>query len=162
MNCHSVPYAGRLEYLHCSPANHRRQQKGNLVSGNITGPSRHWVHKYRDLVLQVGCWMQGWQPCSVKKNTVVKSKEVKTRLSNSWWNRQVWQNLLRKAVAENGPFCWQQWWQQWRRRRRTCTAMEEIHYFLYQNAMCEINGISVCVWYLCEKWFCKKTKDKSP
>jgi hypothetical protein len=27
--------------------------------GGITGPPFHWGNKYRDLVLQVGGWMQG-------------------------------------------------------------------------------------------------------
>jgi hypothetical protein len=43
--------------------------------------------------------------CKEKKITVEKSKEVKIRWSNSWWNRQVWQNLLRKAMAQKGLFC---------------------------------------------------------
>jgi hypothetical protein len=33
---------------------------------------------------------------------VVKAKEVKTEWSNS---RQIWQNLLRKAVAQKAMFC---------------------------------------------------------
>jgi hypothetical protein len=45
-----------IEYLHYSPANYR-WQNGNLVPGG---------HKYRDLVLQVGSWMQDWWPCSIK------------------------------------------------------------------------------------------------
>jgi hypothetical protein len=104
MNCHSVPYGGRLEYLHHSPTNHRRQQRGNPVPGSVSGPPCHWVHKYRDLVLQVGGWMQGWQPCSVRKISVVNSKEVKTRWSNSRQNRQIWQDLLRKTMAQKGCF----------------------------------------------------------
>jgi hypothetical protein len=40
-----------------------------------------------------------------KKIIVAKSKEVKTGWSNS---RQVWQNLLRKAMAQKGLFC-QRW-----------------------------------------------------
>jgi hypothetical protein len=30
-------------------------------------------HKYRDLVLQIRKWTQGWLPCSVKRTTVAKS-----------------------------------------------------------------------------------------
>jgi hypothetical protein len=37
-----------------------------------------------------------------KNITVAKSKEVKTGWSNSRRNRQVWQHLLRKAVAQKG------------------------------------------------------------
>jgi hypothetical protein len=37
-----------------------------------------------------------------KKITAVKSKEVKAEWSHS---RQVWQNLLRKAMAQKGLFC---------------------------------------------------------
>jgi hypothetical protein len=33
----------------------------------ITGPPVTGRHKYRDLVLQVGGWTQGWGPCSVKE-----------------------------------------------------------------------------------------------
>jgi hypothetical protein len=39
-----------------------------------------------------------------KKITVAKFKEVKTGLSDSPQNRQVWQNLLRKAMAHKGQF----------------------------------------------------------
>jgi hypothetical protein len=33
---------------------HRRQRKGNPVSGGITGPPYSWGYKYRDLALQFG------------------------------------------------------------------------------------------------------------
>jgi hypothetical protein len=50
------PLGDELEYLHCSPTGHGRQQKGNLVprSHAVTGG-----HKFRDLVLQVDGWTQG-------------------------------------------------------------------------------------------------------
>jgi hypothetical protein len=41
-----------------------------------------------------------------KKNTVANSKEVKTGWFNSRRNKQVWQNLLRKAVAQMGCFAY--------------------------------------------------------
>lgn len=34
----------------------------------------------------------------------MKSKEVKTRWSNSRWNRKIWQNLLRIAMAQMDCF----------------------------------------------------------
>jgi hypothetical protein len=37
-----VPLGGGFEYLHCSPASHRRGQKGNPVPGGITGPLCTW------------------------------------------------------------------------------------------------------------------------
>jgi hypothetical protein len=38
-------------------------------------------HKYRDLVLQVGSWTQGWWPCYAKKN-FVKSTDLKWQESS--------------------------------------------------------------------------------
>jgi hypothetical protein len=61
-------------------------------------------------ILQVGSLMQGWQPCSVKKITVAKSREVKTGWSKLRRNKQVWQNRLMQAMAQKRLFC--QWW--WR------------------------------------------------
>jgi hypothetical protein len=40
-----------------------------------------------------------------EKKKVAKHKEVKTGWSNSQWNRKVWQNILRKAMAQEGMFC---------------------------------------------------------
>jgi hypothetical protein len=77
-----------------------RAQLGHRVTGG---------HKYIDLVFQVGGWTQDRWPCSVQKITVAKSKEVKTRLSNSRRNKQVWKNLLRQVVAQKGALC-RQWW----------------------------------------------------
>jgi hypothetical protein len=77
------PCGGGLECPHRSPANSRRRRKGNPVPGGINGHPVTGGHKYRDLVLQVGGWTQGWRPCSAKKNIVAKSGEVQTRWSNS-------------------------------------------------------------------------------
>jgi hypothetical protein len=38
----TTPRGGGFEYLHCSPAGHRRQQKGNPVPGGLTGPACSW------------------------------------------------------------------------------------------------------------------------
>jgi hypothetical protein len=38
----SIPYGGGLEYLHCSPASHKRQQKKEPVPGVISGPPSSW------------------------------------------------------------------------------------------------------------------------
>jgi hypothetical protein len=65
-------------------------------------------HKYRDLIPQVGCWMQDWGPWSEKKN-VVKSEEIRT----TWQARQ---NLLRTTMAKKQPVCcccWWWWWWWW-------------------------------------------------
>jgi hypothetical protein len=61
-----IPCGGLLQYLHHSPASGRRWRKGNSLPRGNTGPPCHWGTKYRDLVLQVGCWTQGWRPCCVK------------------------------------------------------------------------------------------------
>jgi hypothetical protein len=58
-------------------------------------------HKYRDLVLQVGGLDTRLTSLLCKKIIVAKSKEEKTRWSNS---RQIWQNLLRTAMAKKGCF----------------------------------------------------------
>jgi hypothetical protein len=42
-----------------------------------------------DLVLQVGVLTQGRRPCSVKKNTVAKSEEVKTGYSLAESSKEV-------------------------------------------------------------------------
>jgi hypothetical protein len=101
----AFPCGGGLEYPHRSPASRRRRRKENPVPGGITGPPCHW-----------GTWIQRPGPPSwrldarlmtllCKKIIVTKSKEAKSRWSNS---RQIWQNLLRKAMAQRGLFC--QWW----------------------------------------------------
>jgi hypothetical protein len=59
------------------------------------------------IIIIIGCWMHGWWPCCVK-NIVAEFRVVKTGWSNS---RQIWQNLLRKAVAQKGLFC--HWSYQW-------------------------------------------------
>jgi hypothetical protein len=84
---------GGLEYLHSRPASRSRRRKGNPVPGGITGP-----HKYRNLVLQVGA---GRKAMLCNKITDVKSRETKSRWSDV---RQIWQNLLRKALAQKGLF----------------------------------------------------------
>jgi hypothetical protein len=44
-----------------------------------------------------------------KKDLVyTKSKKVKIRWPNAWQTRQVWQTVLKKAMAQKGLFC--QWW----------------------------------------------------
>jgi hypothetical protein len=83
INLKITPCGVRSEHLHHSLASCRRRQKWNPVPRGITGPPPSGGHKYRDLVLQVGSWMQGWQPCSVKKIIVVKSTDMKT--SYQWW-----------------------------------------------------------------------------
>jgi hypothetical protein len=70
-----APCGGGLEYLHRSPASRRRRWKGNPVPERgllVTGG-----HKYRDLVLQVGGWKQGWRPCSVEKLLLRNPKKWK-------------------------------------------------------------------------------------
>lgn len=66
-----------------NPVSCRKWQKGNL------GPERH---NYRELVLQVLGWMQGWQPGSLKKSLLGNP-------TKKWKLEEIWQNLLRKAMA---------------------------------------------------------------
>jgi hypothetical protein len=48
------PCGGGVEYLHRSPASHRRRRKGNPVPGGITGLPCWEGYKYGVLALQVG------------------------------------------------------------------------------------------------------------
>jgi hypothetical protein len=48
----------------------------NPVLGGILGPPVTGGHKYRNLVPQVGDWMQGRRPCSVKKYTYIYFYEI--------------------------------------------------------------------------------------
>jgi hypothetical protein len=50
----SLQVGGELEYLHRSPASHKRRHKMNPVPGGITGPPCSWGYKYGNLALQVG------------------------------------------------------------------------------------------------------------
>jgi hypothetical protein len=49
--------------------------KGTRCLGVKLGPAVTMGHKYKDLVLQVWGWMQGWRPSSVKIIIVAKCKE---------------------------------------------------------------------------------------
>jgi hypothetical protein len=56
----SVCQCDGLEYLQRSSVSHRRQQRGNLMPEDITGPPCHGRgggHKPKDLVFQVMSWM---------------------------------------------------------------------------------------------------------
>jgi hypothetical protein len=90
---------GGLEYLHRIAASRRRRRNGNPVPGGITGSLCSWGIYIR------GHGPPGWG-LGVKKITLAKSKVVETGWSTSRRNRQVWQNILRKAMAQTGLF-WQ-------------------------------------------------------
>jgi hypothetical protein len=79
-----------LEYFHHSPARRRRRRKRKPVTGDITAhPVIRGHSKYRDLVLQVGGWMQCWRPCSVNKKIIVaKSKEVIAGLNLAGYSKE--------------------------------------------------------------------------
>jgi hypothetical protein len=95
----STPCGGGLEY-HRSPASRRRRRKENPVSGGIIGPPCFWG-------------TQGWRLCSVKKNILLRNPKKWKPDGLIHRNRQIWQNLLRKAVAQKGLFCpWWWWWAQ--------------------------------------------------
>jgi hypothetical protein len=98
-----------------SPANfHREIEQGvsrvkasDLCSrGNgLESRSEHrlsWLmgHKYRNLVLHVGGWTQGWRPCCVRNMIVANPKK--------WKPDAIWENFVTKAMAQRGLFC--QWW----------------------------------------------------
>jgi hypothetical protein len=70
------------------------------VLGGINGPPCHWGEKIKDLFLQIVGLDARRTTSHCEKKTVVKSKEVKT----GWSERQVWQNLLPKTMAQNGCF----------------------------------------------------------
>jgi hypothetical protein len=53
-------------------------ERGTQCLGVYRGHPVTGGRKYTDLVLQVAGWTQGWLHCSVKRNIVAKSKEVKT------------------------------------------------------------------------------------
>jgi hypothetical protein len=92
---------GRLEYLHCNPVIHRSWQKGNPVPGVIVGPPYHWgiyVQRPSSPNWRLDARLMAFL---CKKVIVAKSRQVKT----TWFNStQVWQNLLRKAVAQKRLF----------------------------------------------------------
>jgi hypothetical protein len=75
-------------------------ENGTRCLGVYLGHPATGEHKYRNRVLQVGVLTQGWRPCSVKKLLLRNPKK--------WKPDQIWQNLLRKAMAQRGLFC--QWW----------------------------------------------------
>jgi hypothetical protein len=70
--------------------------KGNPVPGG---------HKHRDLVLKVGVFDARLTTLLCKKLTVAKSKELKP----GWSNKQIWQDLLRKGMAQKGLFYERLW-----------------------------------------------------
>jgi hypothetical protein len=72
-----------------SHARHRRNELGHLVTGE---------HKYGDPILQVGGWTQGY--LALYKNYCCEIQ----RIENYMVYRQVWKNLLRKAMAQKGLF----------------------------------------------------------
>jgi hypothetical protein len=101
----------------------------------------------RASVLQVGGWTQGWQPRSVKKIIVARSKKVKTRWYNS---RQIWQNLLRKAMAQKGLF-WQLGWWWW-----SSVRLHSQWVYHYRNHLTEdiywLTNMSY-VTFVCKHWY---------
>jgi hypothetical protein len=62
-----------------SPEFRGRRRKGNPVNGGLAGRQCHWGYKYRDLVLQVGGWTQGWRPYTVKKLLLRTPKKWKPK-----------------------------------------------------------------------------------
>jgi hypothetical protein len=93
-----------LEYLHRSPASRRRRRKGNPVPKGITGPPCHW-----------GTYMQGPGPPGWGFDARVTTLLCKKLLLLHPKKRKpdaIWQNLLRKAMAQKGLFCqrWRWWW----------------------------------------------------
>jgi hypothetical protein len=58
-------------------------------------------HKYTDLVLWVGELNTGLTTFLCKKKLLLQNpkKQKPDGLNKAQWNRQVWQNLVRKAVA---------------------------------------------------------------
>jgi hypothetical protein len=85
-------------YFHRIRASRRRRWRGNPAPVVIFGPSGHWGTQIQRSS------PEGWQPCSINKITVAKSREMETRRSNSQRNWQLWQNLLRKAMAQKDLF----------------------------------------------------------
>jgi hypothetical protein len=53
---------------------------------------------------QVGGWKKDWRPSSVKSYSIIVAKSKEEKTGWSLGNRQIWQNLLRKAMAKNDCF----------------------------------------------------------
>jgi hypothetical protein len=96
--CSFKEFSGALEYLHRSPASLRTRRKGKLVLWEYIWASLLLGDKYRDLALQVRGLTQGWRPFSVKKLLLRNPKK--------WIPGQIWKNLLRRAMDQDGLF-WQ-------------------------------------------------------
>jgi hypothetical protein len=86
-----------------NPERFKGRLTGNPVPVGISGPPCHWGHQNKDMALAVGGWTQGWQPCSVKWLLLQNPQ--------TWNPEQVWQYLLRKAVAQKWLFY--RWWLLW-------------------------------------------------
>jgi hypothetical protein len=56
----------------------QKERHVNPVLGEIAWQSCHCGYKYKDMVIQVGSWMQDWLLSYVKKIVFVKFKELKT------------------------------------------------------------------------------------
>jgi hypothetical protein len=95
-----------LSISYCPLAGRRRRRKGNPVPGGITGPPCHLGHKYKDVVLQVGCWSEGLRTFLCKKKLSRKRKK--------WKPDAIWHNPLRTAKAQKELFSqWWWWWWWW-------------------------------------------------
>jgi hypothetical protein len=106
------PCEGRLEYLHRSPASHRRRRKGNSVLRGIAGLPCHWGHKYRDLILQVGMLDAKLTTLRCTNNYCCRIRRNENRMFRfiagiDKSGRIFWGRLWLKK----GLFC--QWWWQW-------------------------------------------------
>jgi hypothetical protein len=72
-----------------------------------------WGQKYRELALQAGV-VRKTDNLVLQTVILAKSKDVKTGRPDSrhvTGVKQIWQNILREAVAQKGLLC--QWWYWW-------------------------------------------------
>jgi hypothetical protein len=94
---------GGLEYLYWGPASRRKRRKGNpLPEGyNLSHPVTGG-HIYSDLAFQMGGSKQGWRPCPVKRLLLQNPKKWKS--DDLILCRQIWQNIVKKAMAQKGWF----------------------------------------------------------
>jgi hypothetical protein len=131
---------GRLEYLHRCSASRKRRWKGDPVPGGIL----------------IGLSFSGFdtRPTTlVCKNIIVtKSKEVKT----GW---QIWQNLLRKAMAEKVLFCqwwWWWWWWQW-----NYDSQEKLHKGIQWKTCCSVAWSTTDLTWNCAELY-QRLRDETP
>jgi hypothetical protein len=87
----------RLEHLHHSSVSRWRPPKGIPVPVGITGPPSLEN-------INTGTW-------SSRLGVWHKSDKLLLRNPKKWKPDQIWQNFLRKAVAQKVLFC--QWWWWW-------------------------------------------------